>query len=58
MTEKHRNMLNELLADDSDKMNAWEVEFLDSLDSQDGWVGELSGNQADKLAQIWAKVFA
>ena len=58
MTEKHRNMLNELLADDSDKMNAWEVEFLDSLDSQDGWVGELSGNQVDKLAQIWAKVFA
>lgn len=54
MNDKHRNMLNELLADDSDTMTDWEIDWITHVDR---WSGELRPAQVAKLGQIWAKVF-
>lgn len=54
-------MLDELLQDDSDKMTAWEVEFIESLSrqcdsSRDGsWCP--SDKQEKVPEKIWGKVF-
>lgn len=34
MTENERALLDDLLADDSDRLSAWEVEFIESLDKR------------------------
>ncbi len=54
-------MLDELLEDDSEKMTAREVEFIESLNKQRGnnhesW--EPSPKQGDWLADIWNRVNA
>lgn len=54
-------MLDELLNDDSDKMSAWEAEFIESLNRQcdgsadGGWCP--SPKQEAVLEKIWNKVF-
>lgn len=53
-----RFMLNELLADDSDKMSDWEIQFVESLDSQsDDFLWQPSAEQYAKLVEVWEKVF-
>lgn len=52
--------LDELLADESDTMTAWEVEFIESVNKQrrrtgDGW--SPSAKQEKVLIDIWNKVF-
>lgn len=56
MNDKHRNMLDELLADDSDKMNKWEIGFIEGIDKRDPYLS-LSVGQIHILEEIWAKVF-
>lgn len=48
-------MLDELLNDDSDRLSAWECEFIDSLDKQrdDGF----SPKQETKLSEVWRRIF-
>ena len=48
-------MLDELLADDSDKMTDWEVEFIESLNKQRD--REFSDRQVATLEKIWRKVY-
>ena len=52
-------MLDELLGDESDTMNGWEVEFVESLARQrDTRVDfDPTGKQFDRLLEIWQKVF-
>lgn len=58
------SMLEELLDDESDKMSAWEVEFIESLSGQRDEMGmdrsywEPSDKQWAVLCRIWNKVFA
>ncbi len=47
--------LEELLQDDSDTMTAWEVAFIESLNSHGR---DLSDEQTAVLERIWKKVFA
>ena len=54
MNEKHRNMLNELLADDSDVMTVYEAGIIEGLNI---WPGDLRPGQIHILEQIWAKLF-
>jgi hypothetical protein len=55
MTIDEQNMLSECLADESDKLTAWEIEFLENLARlPEGWT--LTGKQAAKLRQINEKV--
>lgn len=53
-------ILSELLNDDSDTMNAWEVEFIDSLREQRHRKGSEwcpSPKQLAALGKAWDKVF-
>ena len=50
----YEKMLDELLNDESDRMTAWEVEFVESLDKQRD--REWSQKQRDILDRIWQKV--
>jgi hypothetical protein len=53
-----KGMLQELLADESDTMSTWEVEFIESLDKQrraEEWTP--SDKQFVVLEKIWQKVF-
>jgi hypothetical protein len=58
-----RSMLDELVDDDSDKMNAWESEFIDSLVKQfeEANVADRDWEPTDKqwatLDKIYTKVF-
>ena len=57
MTNAQESLLNELLDDESDRLTAWEQEFLDSLDGQrnmDRW--ELTDKQDDSLQGIAKKI--
>lgn len=52
------SMLDELVNDDTDKMTAWEGEFIESLSQQaerDAW--EPTEKQAAVLRKIWYRVF-
>ncbi len=49
-------MLDELLGDDSDRLSAWECEFIDSLDKQRRIEG-FSPKQEAKLSEVWRRVF-
>jgi hypothetical protein len=54
----HNAMIDELLADESDKLTAWEVEFLESIDKQrkrDGWLP--SEKQEAVMQKVWDKIF-
>lgn len=48
-------MLDELLADDSDRLTDWEVRFLESLNTQRH--RELSPKQVAALESIWDRIF-
>lgn len=54
MTKQHRNMLNELLADDSDRLTDWEIDWITHVDR---WTGDLRPAQVKKIEEIWTKVF-
>lgn len=52
------NMLDELLADDSDTMDAWETEFVESLEKQrQSQRFEINDKQWISLCRIWKRVF-
>jgi len=51
---EQKKMLTELLADESDTMNDWEVKFLESVDVQ---LYPLTGDQIRTLKKIWDRVF-
>ena len=55
MTKKHRNMLTELLADDSGTMSVYEAGIIEGLDI---WPGDFRPGQIHILEQIWAQVSA
>ena len=55
MTPNDETMLRELLADESDAMTAWEVEFIDSLLKKRLY--KWSEKQIETLEKIWNKVF-
>ena len=55
MTRADQTMLDELLADESDRMTSWEVEFIESINKQRD--RDLSDKQAARLEEIWRKVF-
>ena len=46
-------MIHECLGDDSDRLSAWECEFLDSINKQP----RLSDRQREILQRIWDKLF-
>ena len=50
-----RNMIRECLADDSDRLTDWEMEFLDSLNK---WTGDYTERQVEWLERIWSKCFS
>lgn len=51
------DMLEELLEDDSDRMSAWEIEFVNSLDKQsDNEDWKPSAKQRAVLERIWKKL--
>lgn len=50
-------MLDELLYDESDTLNEWEIGFLESMDEVRGRKGTPTGPMIKKLSQIWDKVF-
>ncbi len=52
-TDDYRKMIRELLSDDSDRLNAWECEFLDSVNQQQ----ELSDKQRAIIDRIWQRIF-
>ncbi len=54
---EQKKMLTELLADESDTMNKWEIEFTESLDAQFEKGYSLTGDQIRVLKKIWDKVF-
>lgn len=55
MTENEsRKMVKECLADDSDRLTAWECEFLDSLNNRRD---PLTERQVAILEKIWQKLF-
>lgn len=51
----NRKMLDEILKDESDRMTAWEVEFIESLDRQN--VFKWTDKQIAILERIWRKLF-
>lgn len=55
VTKEECDMLDELLDDDSDRLNSWEIEFIENLNQKRN--RPLTEPQADKLQQIWDKVF-
>lgn len=55
MTEDQRYMLDELLDDDSDRLTAWEVEFIESLD-RNCRRRDLTERQQKTLQNIYEKV--
>lgn len=55
MSDNDTMMLDELLKDESDRMNAWEIEFLESLNRQRD--RQWSESQIAVLEQIWEKVY-
>lgn len=55
MTTDQKQMLQECLADDNDRLSDWEIEFLESLNRRpEGY--ELSEKQAACLSKINEKV--
>lgn len=58
MTEEQKTMVNELMSyeptGDRKALTDWELKF---LSDQQGRQGNLSGKQADIVAEIWAKAF-
>jgi hypothetical protein len=48
-----RKMIKELLADDSDRLSAWECDFVDSVNRQ----GNLSEKQAAVIVRIYERLF-
>lgn len=49
-----RKMIKECLADDSDRLGAWECEFMDSVNR---WTGAFTEKQAATIEKIWDKLF-
>ena len=49
----HKKMVAELLDDESDRLNDWEIEFLESVNRRDSF----TDRQKEKLEQLWDKVF-
>ncbi len=45
-----RKMVKELLADESDRLSAWECEFLDDVNK---WTGPLTDRQCATIEKIW-----
>ena len=54
MTDTHRKMLTELMADDSDVMTVYEAGIIEGLNI---WPGDLRPGQIHILEQIYVKVF-
>ncbi len=48
-----RKMVRECLADDSDRLSAWECEFLDSVLKWDDYTAK----QANTIEKIWSRLF-
>lgn len=55
MSDNDTTMLDELLKDESDRLTAWEIEFIESLNRQRH--RQWSESQVRVLEQIWEKVF-
>lgn len=56
--EDWEDMLDELLADESDTMSAWEVDFIESLDRQRSAPEfVMSDKQWSVLQKVWSTVF-
>lgn len=53
-SDDSKKMVKECLADDSDRLSAWEVEFLDSVNSRGG---NFTERQAATIEKIWQKLF-
>ena len=55
-----RELLSELLQDESDTMSDWETEFVHSVDKQADQRGSEwspSQKQLDVIEKVWSKVF-
>lgn len=63
MTPTHRvredypAMLKECLTDDSDKLNLWEVEFLESVNRQQARGRPMTPRQETKVSEVWHRLF-
>lgn len=55
MTKDQLSMLDELLGDDSDRLNSWEINFLEDFHRHRDKT--LTDRQEQKLRQIWDKIF-
>lgn len=55
MTKDQLEMLDELLQDDSDRMNDWEINFIEDFNRKRDM--KLTDRQEQKLRSIWDKVF-
>lgn len=53
--DNHWDMVDELLADESDRMTEWEIDFIDSVNKQRD--RDLSDKQTAIIERIWNKVF-
>lgn len=53
--ENHNQWLNDILLEASDKLNDWEIGFLDNIELQLNLKIPLSLAQEQKLEQIYAK---
>ena len=62
MIEDQRKMIKECLADDSNRLSEWEIQFLDSVNARLNSTGhpasaELSDKQLATLEKIWGKLY-
>ena len=55
MISNELKMLDELLADDSDRLSDWETKFLESLNTRRG--SDWSTKQVAALERIWDRIF-
>ena len=51
-------MVSEILADESDKMSAWKIKFIDDMDRRLDRGVNLSPRQTKKIEALWQKLFA